>query len=219
MTPQLIIFDWDGTLADSTHRIVSALGQTLKEQGFEVPTPGRIRELIGLSLDDALSALLPGVSERQLTHIVRRYRQLWALGSAAPNQLFDGARDCLEQLHRRGVLLAVATGKSRQGLERDLSGHRLGQLLAATRCADETAPKPSPDMLLDILGELEIAAEAALMVGDTSYDMAMAQAAGVPRIGVRSGVHDESRLLPFSPLEVIDSVESLAPWLDAARAE
>ena len=219
MMPRLIIFDWDGTLVDSTHRIARALGQALQEQGFEVPASSCLRALIGLTLQDALGKLLPAASERQIARIDARYRQIWALESASPVRLVDGARECLEALAQRGVLLAVATGKSRHGLDRDLGGHRLDELMVTTRCAGETAPKPAPDMLFEILTELGVSAEAALMVGDTSYDMAMAQAAGVPRIAVRSGVHDESLLLPFSPLEVIDSVEALTPWLDAARAQ
>ena len=217
MRPQLVIFDWDGTLADSQQRIVQALRQALVEHGVDPPASLQVSTWIGMSLTETFNRLAPDCDDRARERLIRRYRQLWALGLDQPSPLFAGTRACLEELSSRGVLLAVATGKSRHGFDRDVVEHGLGRFFVSSRCADESANKPSPEMLLEILSELQIAPRDALMVGDTSFDMEMARDAGVARIGVLSGVHERARLLPFEPLGIIDDVSTLTDWLDVAK--
>lgn len=212
-TPSLFVFDWDGTLADSTSRIVEACGAVFREQGWPAPEPARVRSLIGLSLERTFDELMPEASTRDLNRAARRYRELWVLGSSQPSALFEGVMQCLTCLGNRGAMLAVATGKGRAGLDCDLREHGIDRLIAASRCAGEAASKPAPDMLLEIMDELGVPAADVLMVGDTTYDMEMAMAAGVARLGVRSGVHGEASLRKYTPLDVIGSVSELPTWL------
>jgi phosphoglycolate phosphatase len=212
--PTLFVFDWDGTLSNSTARIVAACTQVVREMGLPDPGAEAIQGLIGLSLEQTFYELLPDAGSRDVTRAARRYREIWALGSVTPAPLFRGAQACLEHLRGSGALVAVATGKGRRGLDEDLRVHALTELVVTTRCADDGPPKPAPDMLLDILDELGVPAGQALMVGDTTFDMAMARAAGVARLGLRSGVHDEQSLREYSPLAVLDGIADLLPWLE-----
>ena len=212
-TFKLVIFDWDGTVVDSADRIVSAWLAAVRDCGMFVPQPEAVRELIGLGMEDTFQRLLPGTTLEQRARVMAGYREHWALGGSHASRLFPGAEQALRALAETDMLLAVATGKSRHGLDREMRAHGLHPLFDASRCADEAPAKPHPGMLLELLEELGVAPAAALMVGDTEYDMVMARAAGVAAVGVRSGVHDESRLRPFSPRAVLDHVGQLPTWL------
>jgi len=212
-TFELVIFDWDGTVVDSADRIVAAWLAAVRDCGMFVPEPEAVRELIGLGLDDTFHRLLPGTSRDQRARVMACYREHWALRGSHPSPMFPGTEQALKVLADTDMLLAVATGKSRSGLDREMHAHGLHPLFDASRCSDDAPPKPHPGMLLDLLDELGVEPEAAVMVGDTEYDMAMAAAAGVAAVGVRSGVHNETRLRPFSPRAVLDHVAQLPTWL------
>lgn len=214
MHPELIIFDWDGTLMDSAARIVNCMIESFTEQGLEPPPAEQIRVQIGLGLEEAMRALRPGIDHEQLDQLMAGYRRRF-LGddNPTPTPLFEQAAAVVRRLHQRGLLLAVATGKSRRGLDRALGESGLGVYFQTTRCADETFSKPHPQMLLDILDELGLQAEAALMIGDTEFDLQMAHNAGMPALGVSYGVHDAERLLACQPLGLIHAIGELPDWL------
>lgn len=210
---QLLVFDWDGTLADSAALIVSMMQQAIQALDLAPRSDAAIRELIGLGLIDGLGRLYPDEPLQRLEGAVQAYRSRFFSSVDAEPPLFDGVTATLELLAAQGRLLGVATGKSRRGLDRALQHHGLRGHFAATRTADQTAPKPDPQMLRELLDELGCAPQHALMIGDTEYDAQMAAALGVTMLGVSCGVHDAERMLGAGASEVIDSVASLPRWL------
>jgi len=183
MPYSLVIFDWDGTLVDSTHTIVAAIQAACRDMSLPVPTVAQASWVIGLSLDEALHRAVPDLTASQLPRFLERYRIHYLLRD--PDlRTFDSVIDMLDALRADGVPMAVATGKSRVGLDRALGAMKLGSYFAATRTADETFSKPHPRMLEEILDELLVPAAEAVMVGDTSHDIQMAHAAGVASIAV-----------------------------------
>jgi phosphoglycolate phosphatase len=216
MKYQLLIFDWDGTLADSAAQIVNAMQGAIR--GLDLPprSDESIRELIGLGLNEALTALYPEMELPHLQGLLSSYRAKWLSEGAGEAPLFAGALDAIQSLHRAGHQIAIATGKSRKGLDRSLRHHtELRSLVVGSRCADETASKPNPLMLSELLDEFELKPEQALMIGDTEYDMAMARALGMPGLGVTCGVHAPQRLLDSGALALIEHVGHLPGWLAA----
>ncbi len=211
---ELIVFDWDGTLMDSEGRIVACLRQAALDLGREAPPPERAREVIGLGLHQAVTRLFPDADEKEVQRLADAYRRRFLGDELAPSELFPGARELLEELAEAGYLLAVATGKSRRGLERELARTGLGPLFCATRCADETFSKPHPQMLLEILDHTGQEPEAALVVGDTEFDMQMAANARVPAVGVAHGVHPPGRLRAAGALAVFERLSELPQWLE-----
>ncbi|TAK41035.1 MAG: HAD family hydrolase [Betaproteobacteria bacterium] len=209
----LIVFDWDGTLIDSAATIVECIQAAAREMALPVPDEARARHVIGLGLNDSLRHAVPMLPRGQYADFAERYRQQF-LAREDALQLFPGVRALLERLARRGHRLALATGKSRRGLDRALGASGLGEYFAASRCGDETHPKPHPAMLLELLRELGAQAPAALMVGDTSHDLQMARSAGVDALGVTYGAHSAAELRGLAPLECLASVEELARWLE-----
>lgn len=213
----LLIFDWDGTLSDSAQRIADAMQGAIAALGLPARSDQQIRELIGLSLDEGMRRLFPEMDAGKVMELLAGYRRQWLSpsgGGMAEPPLFVGAGAALEALHGAGYLLAVATGKSRIGLDRSfrhLTGLR--SLFAVTKTADETAAKPDPLMLKEILRELDVPVARALMIGDTEYDAAMAAAIGMSALGVSCGVHDAERILAAGALDVIGSVQELPGWL------
>ncbi|MES2683223.1 MAG: HAD-IA family hydrolase [Pseudomonadota bacterium] len=213
----LLIFDWDGTLSDSAQQIVDAMQGAIAALGLPPREGQQIRELIGLSLADGMRILFPELDQAELHALLAGYRQQWLAptgGGAAEAPLFLGAEQALNTLQDAGYRMAVATGKSRLGLER--SFRKLGGIKSRfeiTRTADETASKPDPLMLREILAELEVPVERALMIGDTEYDAAMARAIGMNALGVACGVHDAARIRNAGALAVIGSVKDLPDWL------
>jgi phosphoglycolate phosphatase len=209
---ELIVFDWDGTLMDSAAAIVAAIMAACRDLGIEPPSEERARHIIGLGLQDAIRSALPNLPARDYGRLAERYRHHY-LSRDAELSLFPGARELVADLHTEGRRLAVATGKSRQGLQRALAHSGLGELFHATRCADECFSKPHPAMLLEILDVLEIDRGAALMVGDTTHDLQMARNAGVDGLAVSFGAHPETALLAERPVACAASFHELAAWI------
>ena len=213
MSYQLVIFDWDGTVMDSTGRIIACMHKAGADLCLPVLEDDAVREIIGLGLPEALRTLYPGIGDRDLERMRERYAVHFVAAEASPSRLYPGARETLEALRAAGLRLAVATGKSRKGLDRVWASSGLGDSFDAARCADETHSKPHPAMVTELLTELGVAPERALVVGDTSFDLQMARDAGVDRVAVSYGAHPVDRLMNFHPLAVIDALPQLLPLL------
>jgi len=211
MAYRLVVFDWDGTIIDSASTIADCIRDASRSLGLEVPERERASHVIGLGLHDAMRIAVPGLPAQRYPEFVESYRRHF-LERKDAMQLFDGMRQLLEELSK-AHLLAIATGKSRRGLDRDLDFHQLKPLFMASRCADETNPKPHPAMLLELMDELDVSPEQALMIGDTSHDLEMARAAGVGAIAVTYGAHPEAGLRACAPLQCIPDVRALETWL------
>lgn len=206
--PRLLVFDWDGTLVDTTRAIARAIQRAAADLQLEVPDDRRASHVIGLGLNDALRLAVPGLTRQRFPEYVDRYRHHYLAGGAEQGA-FDGISEMLDELQTIGVQLAVATGKSRIGLERSLEQTGWRGRFTATRCADEGEPKPHPWMLNDLFEELELRPEEALMIGDTTHDLQMAQAAGCAAIAVSYGAHPRDTLEACAPLALVDHVPGL----------
>lgn len=211
---KFLVFDWDGTLADSAARIVQCFHAAIADAGAPERTADECRATIGLSLAEAARRLFPGEDPDFVERFVEAYRDHWLAPEAPKACLFAGARPTLEALRSRGFTLAVATGKSRVGLDRELDECGLRHLFAATRCADETRSKPHPRMLLELLDEARTGPDEALMIGDTTFDLLMARAAGVSSLAATYGAHPVEQLMPHRPLGTLASIDGLLDWLD-----
>ena len=209
----LIVFDWDGTIIDSTGTIAECIQQAAAEMGLAVPDDSRARHVIGLGLHDSLRHAVPELPASRYGDFVALYRKHF-LAREDSMKLFPGMLDLLASLRERHTL-AVATGKSRRGLDRALDAGGLRAYFVASRCGDETHPKPHPAMLIELMQELARDKSEVLMIGDTSHDLEMANAAGVASLGVTYGAHREPGLLACSPLGCFSSVQDLAAWLTA----
>jgi phosphoglycolate phosphatase len=210
---KLVIFDWDGTLMDSIGRIVSSMQAAAIDCLLEHPTNDEVKNIIGLSLPVALEVLFPSGSKQQLDRMLEHYKYQYVHVNNTPTPLFDGALTLLKALTQKKILLAVATGKARQGLQRAFEMTGTEHYFHASRCADEANSKPDPQMILSLLEELNVLPEHAVMIGDTSHDMAMAQAAGIDRIGITLGVHDKKVLDIYKPKAVVNSLSELQQLL------
>ncbi len=208
----LVVFDWDGTLMDSAAWIASALRAACKDVGYAGPSERDARYVIGLGLHDAMAHVLPGVAPSEYQAVVERYRHHFLLGDGGTT-LFAEVPEMLLDLQGAGHLLAVATGKSRRGLDRALESTRLAAYFDATRCGDEGHPKPHPGMLYWLIEKLGVEPDRTLMIGDTTHDMGMARAAGVSRVAVAHGAHDTGDLLEFEPLACVQDCIELRAWL------
>jgi phosphoglycolate phosphatase len=213
---ELIIFDWDGTLMDSVAKIVRCFSAALADTDTPDPGEAAIRHIIGLGLEESMTALLPQADAARRARVVERYREHFLHLDRTGMELFPGVRQGLEALAEQGYLLAVATGKARRGLDRVLRDTGTAHLFCATRCADEAFSKPHPRMLEDILEQTGIDAGRALMIGDTTYDMQMARHAGMDGLAVTYGVHDRGLLGEHAPLACLDSFEEVYAWLQRA---
>lgn len=207
-----LVFDWDGTLVDSTALIAEAILRAADEVGVPVPDRSQASHVIGLGMVQALARVVPELPREKLPEFVARYQAHYR-GGEETIRLFEGTRDALAALNSRGVRLAVATGKTRAGLARALERSGLGECFTALRCADQTQPKPHPAMLFELAEELETVPGRLLMVGDTSHDLEMAQAAGAQAVGVTFGAHGRGELERFAALELFDSPAELHRWL------
>ncbi|NOQ36618.1 MAG: HAD-IIIA family hydrolase [Methylococcaceae bacterium] len=196
----LIIFDWDGTLADSVDWIVQSLQIAAKECDCPIPEYQATKSIIGLSIDKAMNILFPEADALITEQLIKCYRQAFYSKKMTQDDLFLGVNTMLQQLKQLGYTLAVATGKSRSGLDRALQATQTAELFSITRCADETASKPNPKMIEEIIQHTQITAERTLMVGDSTHDLKMAQNANVSAIGVSCGAHSESLLQQYQPL-------------------
>ncbi len=205
----LIVFDWDGTLIDSIERIATSLQYASRvSAGLEVSTQ-QAKNVIGLGLHEAITALHPSLPEAHIKPMADAYRQHFLYENTVESPLFPGVRDCLQTLVDNNFTLAIATGKSRHGLDHNIAEFEVEQFFTTTRCADENLSKPHPEMLLSILDELEFEPSQALMVGDSEHDLHMAQNAKVASIGITHGVHDFETLSRFNPLHCLDDVAKL----------
>ncbi len=198
---------------DSIARIVNCFGNACADVGLPVPPKSAMRHVIGLGLTEAVDALLPGVDSTLHERVVARYREHFLHIDQTAMPLFDGVRVGLEELAHHGYLLAVATGKSRQGLDRVLQETGMAPLFVATRCADETFSKPHPKMLEDLLDYTGLKTEHALMVGDTIYDLQMARTAAMDSLAVSYGVHTCEALLAHAPLACLNTFDEVRRWL------
>ena len=208
----LIVFDWDGTLMDSTSTIVKCIQASARDLGLPVPNNKAASYVIGLGLQDAMQAAIPDLDPIHYPRMVERYRYHY-LGRDHELTLFDGAREMLEELAQDGYFLAVATGKSRVGLNRAMNAAKLLSMFDATRCADETFSKPHPAMLQELTRELGQDMKRTLMIGDTTHDLQMAINAGAASVGVRYGAHGAAELTALNPLFLAGSVAELHAWL------
>lgn len=209
----LLIFDWDGTVADSAGMIVRTTQAAIRDLGLPPREDHQIAELIGLGLEDGLRRLYPQLDPQAVMRQLLAHRREAGLAIDS-TPLFDGAAEALAVLRGQGYRLAVATGKPRAGLDRAFADHgAIRPLFEHSRCADETADKPHPLMLEQLLATTGLAADRALMVGDTEYDIEMACAIGMPAVGVACGVHAPRRLLAAGAVAVIDDVAALPRWL------
>ncbi len=209
---ELVVFDWDGTLMDSTAAITRAIQAACRDVGVPEPAPEQATYVIGLGLVDALRLVAPSLHPQQYEQVAQAYRRHY-FTYARELVLFDGVRPLLEELRARGTRLAVATGKSRTGLELALEQSGLRSLFDATRTADQTASKPHPRMLLEVMDELVMAADSTLMIGDTTHDLQMARNAGTAAVAVSYGAHGADELRRLQPLCVAPSVAELRGFL------
>jgi len=219
VTIELVVFDWDGTLVDSTGRIAESLHRAAVDTGLPTLSVSRYRSIIGLGLPEALQALYPEADEatRQVLrgHYARHYIEAT---EAEPCPVYEGAHALLAALGGQGIRLAIATGKNRPGLERAFRHSGLADYFVASRTADETASKPHPRMLLELLEEQRVCASRAVMVGDTAFDLEMARRARVAAIGVTHGAHSAEELLGCAPVALVDHLSLIPPVLDRLRA-
>lgn len=209
----LIVFDWDGTLMDSTSTIVKCIQAAARDLGLPVPRDKEASYVIGLGLQDAMQVALPNLDPKFYPRMVERYRYHY-LNRDHELTLFNGAREMLMELSQEGYFLAVATGKSRVGLNRALHSVKLLTLFDATRCADETFSKPHPAMLQELTRELGQDMRRTVMIGDTTHDLQMANNAGAAAIAVQYGAHPLSELLALQPMYTASSVAQLHAWLN-----
>ncbi len=207
---KLVIFDWDGTLFDSVGQIVASL-QFAAQQFNQPLTDADAKSIIGLGLPEVAKRLFPAVPELHVD-ILQAYSEHYVANSVE-DAWFEGVSEMLYALKDQGIKLAVATGKSRKGLDRVLKQTNSLELFHATRAASETRSKPDPLMLAEILAETGIHAHEAIMVGDTSYDLEMALNIVMPSVGVSYGVHTSETLAKFNPLSIVNDVSSLHEFL------
>ena len=208
----LIAFDWDGTLYDSTRLIVRCIQAAVVDVGGAKPSENDAAWVIGLGLAEALARAAPDVPREKYAELGARYRYHY-LKHQDDLVLFDGVLPMLDALHARGYKLAVATGKSRRGLDEALATVALRERFDASRTADETFGKPHPRMLLELMEEMEVPAERTLMIGDTTHDLQLAINAGCASVGVSYGAHEHETFDPLQPLYVAHSVPGLTQWL------
>lgn len=209
---KLVVFDWDGTLSDSTTIIAQAIQSACRDLGEPVPDDLAARYVIGLGLADAMRTIAPGLAVTRHAELAALYRDHY-LGREDDIPLFDGALELLEELANARHLLAVATGKTRAGLDRVLRKNGIADRFHATRCADEGQPKPHPDMLLNLMDRLSAAPHETLMIGDTTHDLELARNAGVASVAVSYGAHPTNELAQLGPLATVHSMAELRGWL------
>lgn len=214
----LLVFDWDGTLMDSIGTIVACTRAVAEELGLGEIDEKTIRGTVGLGLRESMDILSPGCDDAMYQRILGCYRRHWVAAYRDEPVLFPGAAEMLRELAEEGYLLAVATGKSRRGLEYALEQTGLRDLFHATRTVDEAFSKPHPKMLLDLLDELGVAPRRALMIGDTTYDLEMARSARTAAVGVCSGSHCREDLARLEPLACLERVTEVGSWLAAVGA-
>ena len=217
---RLVIFDWDGTLCDSLSRIIRCMQLAAADVGVAIPAEAAVKDIVGLGLREALAALYPEAPDTLIQSLRAAYSNYFVeLEMETPSPLYDGAIEVLERLKGDGYLLAIATGKSRRGLDRVLLSTGFGDFFHSSRCADETCSKPNPLMLTELLNEFALDAAQAIFIGDTEFDMAMARQIDMTRIGVGYGAHSLERLkkyqVHYSAEHLFEVEEAVRHWADA----
>ncbi|WP_300719990.1 HAD-IA family hydrolase [Pseudomonas sp.] len=210
---KLLIFDWDGTLVDSIGRIVTAMQVAAQRAGRPERDAESVKGIIGLGLPEAILTLYPDMADEQVKAFRQHYADVYIDLDAEPSPLFAGVMEALQAFRAEGYHLAVATGKARRGLDRVLKAHGLEDFFDVTKAADETASKPDPLMLNQILAHCKVSPAEALMVGDASFDLLMARNAGIDSVAVGYGAQSMERLLAFEPCLAIHSFPELRAWL------
>jgi len=208
----LIVWDWDGTIMDSTPTIVNCIQQACRDLGFKEPDDSLASSVIGLGIQDSLRRAVPWIEPVHFPKLTDRFRFHY-LAKDHELHLFEGIRELLEDLRNEGYLLGVATGKSRVGLDRSLEFHQLGHVFHETRTADESFSKPHPGMLLELSDVMQVPTRRMLMIGDTTHDLDMASNAGVDAIAVTYGAHPPDTLREAKSLARVDNVLQLSQWL------
>ena len=211
-----VIFDWDGTLVDSIAHIADSLHLAATDLGFPALEKAAYRNIIGLGMIDALKALYPEANQKEMFAIRDAYGAYFSSKPATPQHVFKGMEQVLVDLTSAGSGRAVATGKSRRGLDRAMNSSGLHPHFNVSRCADESGSKPDPKMLSEILAFFELEPAQAIMIGDTSYDLEMAQRIGMPSIGVSWGAHSTDILAKYDPVAIVSDVSELRKHLGLA---
>lgn len=208
----LIVFDWDGTLVDSTTTIARCIQRAAADMSLPVPDFERASHVIGLGLADALAHAVPTLPHERAAEFAACYRHHW-LAAEDRIELFAGVRELLQALGDAGLPLAIATGKSSAGLARALAATGIGAHFRATRCADQTHPKPHPAMLLELAAELDVDPSRILMIGDTTHDLQMAASANACAVAMTHGAHARAALAQYRPLAMFGAIDELHRWL------
>ncbi len=213
MRYELLVFDWDGTLMDSVAKIVACTQAAARDLGLYVPEYDEAKQIIGLGLHEAMAKLFNITDEDEVQKVAAQYRHHFLGDEPTPEVMFEGAEALLRELESQGYMMAVATGKSRRGLDHVLDKTDLRDIFHVTRCADEAFSKPHPQMLHEIMDFVGVDSAKALMIGDTEYDMQMAVNARTDALGVTYGVHGRQHLLDNGALDCIDEISDLRGWL------
>lgn len=217
MKYQAVVFDWDGTLADSTGRIVESMQCAAKDFDLSYRSEYDVKQIIGLGLPEAIITLWPQL-ERDRTvvkGVAKQYGLHYQDEQRTEVVLFDHALELIGQIKTLGLKVAVATGKSRVGLDRALGQFELASVFDDTRCADETRSKPHPLMLHELSSSLDVDSERMLMVGDTQFDLDMAHNGGMDSVAITHGAHSLEKLQLSKPMLVVDNLKQLSQWLSA----
>jgi phosphoglycolate phosphatase len=210
---KLVIFDWDGTLMDSVTKIVTSMQATAKVLGYTPPTFEQGKSIIGLSLGKGIQTLFPECTPELCVAIEKEYKHQFIEVNNTPTPMFDNALELLSKLKEDNKIVTIATGKARPGLERVLEISKAGHLFDSTRSASDCKSKPHPEMILSLLSEFDVDPSEAVMIGDTSFDLEMAQRANIDAIGVTLGAHERSVLSQYNPIAIVDSLFELEPLL------
>ena len=210
---ELIVFDWDGTLMDSTGHIINCMQQAIKQLAMPPLADNAISHIIGLGLKEAAQALYPNVSDKTINQLAMTYKQIW-LNSPHDPPLFENAYELIRQLNEQDLFLGVATGKSRNGLNKVLQSTVLSDFFHATRCADECFSKPHPQMLEELIDFCGVDPKATLMIGDTQYDLQMAHNAGADSLAISHGAHDAELLARCEPRDILEDLFQVQLWLN-----
>jgi len=214
----LLMLDWDGTLLDSSGKIIRCMQKAAEELALPALSDLDVKQIIGLGLPEAIATLFPDIEEVKQHRFKDCYAGHFVEADQTPCEFFPGVLETLSALKEAGHFLAVATGKSRRGLDRVLSNLDMQHFFHASRCADETRSKPHPLMLQELLQEFSLPTEEALMVGDTTYDLEMALQANVASVGVTYGVHEKEHLQEFKPIAMINQFDDLPEILERWQA-
>lgn len=210
---EVVIFDWDGTVMDSVPKIVRSLQIAAELANVPVPPAEEAKQIIGLSLGPAMDLLFPTASQPLKEQLAENYKHAYLHLDNTPTPFYPGAEQLFSTLRQRGYKLAVATGKARRGLDRILAETETGHYFAATRCADEAESKPHPLMLNQLLNHFSLQPQQAVMIGDSKYDLLMAQQIAMPRIGITHGVHGHAEFAPLAPVAIVDQLADLLAHL------